>query len=621
MTFPSAAAAALDKQPTHAVNTPKGTKLNLHHVRFDFPFSDRDPVPQAPKILHSLFRRLVDSVNDIEFRDVLGRVVDLDSFPQDKATFDTMFNTTVSDQRQRHILVVVEIRSFKTFYALKQLIWQWLSKYNVFMKQHTLGLDQVDICSPGWFSRTNPTYHSKERTKDDIFYWATDTFNGISHDKQKELADEFPAYHHEDGRFEIPEFQLVHRTIAGKNSGGKVETEAYEVQIERQHGKVFKRIMELTFENATSNDMLFIPFALKRELSDDEYSSIIQQQNVYLENHRNISIAGIGNRRMLTAAPYDNDELSFEDLLKSKEGVYRVDSTKRTPDLGKWNISTDKEHYSALTNWIDSNITDFFELVKPDNTEPMDEFPEPKRLSKAPSNRNKSNVSSTYAKKIQAAFSTASTTGSAPSIPRRPAWNRLPVDIEYKNTSTEEFPPLPSSKPTSEDTRSTASSTRLTFNEDSIQKAIADSKSEWERETKKFQAEIRQSHQDLKQSIGDLINNALATQVKKIVDETVTAFGTNANLSKHFIARSELDDIVHRISIDMAEQLQSIQRDTPRKPPAKRQQLTPSSPSRNYYSSLGTQDMNDDYEEVDSARSNLFEKDYDTPPRRRPPSV
>jgi hypothetical protein len=71
-------------------------------------------------------------------------------------------------------------------------------------------------------------------------------------------------------------------------------------------------------------------------------------------------------------------------------------------------------------------------------------------------------------------------------------------------------------------------------------KAIAGSKSEWERKTKKFQAEMRQLQQDLKQSIGDLINNA------------VTAFGTNANLSKHFIARSELDGIVSRISTEMA---------------------------------------------------------------------
>ena len=618
MTFPSAAAHALGKTTTHADPSSKGTTLNIHRARFDFPFSDRDPVPLAPKILHSMFRRLVDSVNDIEFRDVLGRVVDLDSFPQDKATFDTMFNTTVSDQRQRHILVVVEIRSFKTFYSLKQTIWQSLSKHNVFMKQHTLGFNQVDVCSPGWFSRTNPTYHSKERTKDDIFDWAAETFNNLSQADQTEMTETFPDYHI-DGKFEIPEFQLVHRTITGKTSNGKVETEAYEVQIERQHGKVFKRIMEFTFSEATSSEMLFIPFALKRKLTDNEYGSIIQQQSLYLENHRNISVAGISNRRMLTEAAYNDHEVTFEALLRSKEGIYRVDSTKRTPDLGKWNISTDKEHYTDLTQWIDSHIVDFFKLVPPDITEPMDDFPEPKRLSRTPINKSTASVTSTYAKKLQAVFSATNPTASATTAPRRPAWNRPPVDIKYKNSTNEEFPALSSGKHASEDTRSTASSTRLTFNDDSINKAIAASKTEWERETKKFQAEIRQSQTELKHSIVDLINNALATQVKKIVDETVAAFGTNANLSQHFITRSELSDIVKNITTEMALQIQALKHDTPRKPPAKRQQLTPASPTRQDYSP--PQAMNEEYEDVAQARSNLFNNQHDPPPRVRPPSV
>jgi hypothetical protein len=59
-------------------------KLNAQKVSFDFLFTDRDPVPQAPKILHSIFCRIVDSVGGIEFRDVnLNIVVDLDNFPQD----------------------------------------------------------------------------------------------------------------------------------------------------------------------------------------------------------------------------------------------------------------------------------------------------------------------------------------------------------------------------------------------------------------------------------------------------------------------------------------------------------------------------------------------------------
>jgi hypothetical protein len=60
-------------------------------------------------------------------------------------------------------LDVIEIRSFKTFYALKLFIWQWLSEHNVFMR----------LLSLWWFSHMNPIYHSKELIKNNIYDWMT----------------------------------------------------------------------------------------------------------------------------------------------------------------------------------------------------------------------------------------------------------------------------------------------------------------------------------------------------------------------------------------------------------------------------------------------------------------
>jgi hypothetical protein len=214
------------------------------------------------------------------------------------------------------------------------------------MKQHTLELDKVDVCSPEWFSCTNPTYHSKQCIKDDIYLHSTRALGDFSDEIKQDLADNFPEYITKDNTFEIPEFHLVHRNIVGKGSQGKFETKALEVQIERKHNKVFKHIMELSFEKTSIAKMFFIPFSLKRELSGDAYCSILQQQNDYFENQRNISIVGIDNLRMTQPARYQDEFFHFEHLLRSKPGVYRVDSTKRTPDLGKWNISTDKEHYA-----------------------------------------------------------------------------------------------------------------------------------------------------------------------------------------------------------------------------------------------------------------------------------
>lgn len=100
-------------------NNQQGVKLNGHKVPFNFPFNNCDPVPQTPKVLHSILRRLVPSCGGVH-----NIIVNLDNFPQDKATFDFKFNTTVSNQRQRHILLVLEVRSVKTLYALKQIVWQ-----------------------------------------------------------------------------------------------------------------------------------------------------------------------------------------------------------------------------------------------------------------------------------------------------------------------------------------------------------------------------------------------------------------------------------------------------------------------------------------------------------------
>jgi hypothetical protein len=83
--------------------------------------------------------------------------------------------------------------------------------------------------------------------------------------------------------------------------------------------------MELSFEKTSFAEMLFILFSLKRELSGDAYCSILQQQNDYLENHRNISIVGIGILRMIRPARYQDEVFS----LRTSPSI----QTRRLPSL------------------------------------------------------------------------------------------------------------------------------------------------------------------------------------------------------------------------------------------------------------------------------------------------
>jgi hypothetical protein len=100
------------------------------------------------------------------------------------------------------------------------------------MKQHTLGLHQVDVYSPGWFSHTNPTYHSKQRINDDIYCHSTHTLDDFSDVIKQDLANNFSEYITKDDKFEVPEFHLVHRNVVGKGSQGKFETEAMMEKVE-----------------------------------------------------------------------------------------------------------------------------------------------------------------------------------------------------------------------------------------------------------------------------------------------------------------------------------------------------------------------------------------------------
>jgi hypothetical protein len=80
----------------------------------------------------------------------------------------------------------------------------------------------------------------------------------------------------------------------------------------------------------------------------------------------------------------DNPDHTFTkslwNTLSQMEGVYRVDSCRRTFDLGKWNISCHSSHHRQITNWIDTHLTDIWSKI-PLDLPTFDAFSTPKRLS------------------------------------------------------------------------------------------------------------------------------------------------------------------------------------------------------------------------------------------------
>jgi hypothetical protein len=273
------------------------------------------------------------------------------------------------------------------------------------------------------------------------------------------------------------------------------------------------RFLELFFKTRNEDyDYLFVPFSLCCE-DPQTYVQLLGKQNEYMENHRNISVAGLSWDLMQNPIQLDLDYESFQDSLLKQSGVYRVDCTRQTNNIGKWNIFTNKTHYQDLIKWIgDAELICFFHDLS--TTGLFLDFSEPCRLGHHRQSLHKKPTMSSYAKNLRQRYGRKSESGSsAPAQqPKRPAWNRPPIDIEYSIVDTN-FPPLPSTNKTDE-TKSTASSTKFTVSKD-YKSIIAKEMSQY----KANAAQARSDLLDLKTEISDLVNQTIHQSLKGIIQE------------------------------------------------------------------------------------------------------
>jgi hypothetical protein len=101
-----------------------------------------------------------------------------------------------------------------------------------------------------------------------------------------------------------------------------------------------------------------------------------------LETHRNIPLAGITNDQMYEMIIWDDVHCTPYDIISKLPGVTRLDTTARTHDLGKHNLSTTVDTYVTNTQWIDNNLNAIFDRTTPNTKLKDGPFPDPVRMGK-----------------------------------------------------------------------------------------------------------------------------------------------------------------------------------------------------------------------------------------------
>jgi hypothetical protein len=299
---------------------------------------------------------------------------------------------TTAKKQNCHIYALVEIRCFdKLFSILKRSIWNLLIKYNVFLCQHFLGFKQIKVSSPGWILQANPSFHSSDGIGDEIREFGKDTLHKLSRKDIDDLANKFPKFYDSDTGFSFPQMHLARRNLKGESpEHGTISADAFEVQVGSEDAPCLIPFVELFFKNRKEDyHYLFVPFSLCRE-DPQTYVQLLGKQNEYMDNHRNISVAGLSWDLMQNPIQLDLDYESFQDSLLKQPGVFRVDCARRT--------NTNKTHYQDLIKWINAKMIRFFHGVP--TTGLFIDFPEPCRLGRHRQTLQKKPGMSSYAKTL-----------------------------------------------------------------------------------------------------------------------------------------------------------------------------------------------------------------------------
>jgi hypothetical protein len=452
--FTSAVAAALA-----ATVDPADREIYRHSVKLEVPILRG--ACNAPKLVQQLLQQMKTDETDISFRGASLENIDTELFPlTDKSIFDTLFCSYSSKKTNGEFVVLsFEIRSARHLRLIKESVWDFLVNNKLYLNSSPGDTSKVGLKPMGFITKLHPKTASLTSAHFDLAACIQEAIDDADDNTLLELGIS-------NDKIEVT---LASDRLRGVFRNDKITSNGVVVFSELSFLEKNYTLLEHFSEGMWASGHVFVPFSLRRE-QPEVYGQYLALQNVFLKDHRNISICGIGPEVLdYEPNPSTQDSLAASDSLwrqiASLPGVYRIDPTKRTADLGKWNISCDTKFYLDIIAWIDSNLVSLFNIVPLDTRAQYSfgDFQQPARLSRnfrvghgAASVR--STLTGTSSRYQQSLVSNLSNYTPLPTVQRSP-WQTLqsrPMS-EIKYTADDRaFPPLK----TSGDTKSTAAETQ-----------------------------------------------------------------------------------------------------------------------------------------------------------------
>jgi hypothetical protein len=163
----------------------------------------------------------------------------------------------------------------------------------------------------------------------------------------------------------LPKLMLHTGRAQGRLDTQDMTSDVLEIYVARSYIALMKYIFQIstTLPNRT---MQIVPRDFKFN-HPAIYGKILNKQNDYLKNHRNIAIVAVPSAAMAHCIT-DLEGKTWKTLLDAIFCCRRRDSAhvhacKRTTDRGKWNISTNMKDWEHVKAWIDKHLIALYRRI------------------------------------------------------------------------------------------------------------------------------------------------------------------------------------------------------------------------------------------------------------------
>jgi hypothetical protein len=338
-----------------------------------------------------------------------------------------------------------------------------------------------------------------------------------------------------DDIWNLPEILIYPGRPQVEHNGTTVHSDAIEISTNPADSQRLKCLIQHSAD-LEDPDIKLVLRDLRFEMPDI-YANIFGAQNIYLESHRNISIAGLCKEAMDVENVVQitgNHYKTMCDAIQAVPGIEQVYATKRITDHGNWNLSTTVDQWENAKTWIDQNLLPMYHSID-DNVKlgypKFKDFPAPARMffkgwsDTTPSisgTTNRSTVES-YAKTLQASILGPTHNPTTPT-PKPPAWQQIskPTVIYTQNSA-------PNRK---DDASAVSTSTTASLTNDNSTELLAAIQQQWKKEKLTMEA-------DMKEKLSSITEN-LDQAIKRIsVDMTALVQEHMASMKQDLLQAAE----------------------------------------------------------------------------------